>query len=61
MTSTSAGLPPDPQMFLRDKATKVALQMEELQRARMPKDPALTGDEGQDLKSKIRSGQFKIV
>jgi|TARA_R100000149_G_C5841831_1_gene113582 hypothetical protein len=48
-------------MFLRDKATKVALQMEELQRARMPKDPALTGDEGQDLKSKIRSGQFKIV
>ena len=52
---------PDPMTFLKDKAQQVALQMEEMQRNRMPKDPALTGSEGQDLKSKLRSGQFKIM
>tara|TARA_R100000988_G_C3858091_1_gene98002 strand:- start:211 stop:393 length:183 start_codon:yes stop_codon:yes gene_type:complete len=58
--NSQSDMPIDPRQFLQDKAQQVAIQIEELKKGRMAKDPAMTGEEGQDLKSKLRSGQFQI-
>ena len=69
MISTSDGLPPEDQAkaFLKRKTEEIQAEEEDKIRQMVdaktykPGDTALYGKPGQDLNSKIQSGQIKLV
>ena len=62
MTSTSDGSQAKAKEFLRDKSQKIMEYIPELQRARIPDALARTeGEQGQDIKTKVREGTIKIL
>ena len=62
MTSTSDGSQANAKAFLKDKSQKIVDRMIALQNERMPNtNERLEGQQGQDIKTKVREGIIKII